>query len=310
MSIPHLNPTETILEVQSLKSASSSILLSRPASTQIFPLLVKLQVSQRVLNEYKKTKKLQAKGNLCSRITYLCYILLSIGCATSVMSIWYFHSYKEGKVLSEESERESTKSQSNFTACPDWNIVGDGYCDDQANVLECGFDFKDCCKMENDRSLCQDCICEISQFEKDSYYNDNCKDPCSLKHLGDGTCDLNYNHAKYYFDVGDCCLENLNCILRLENSTVNIGFVSIDQPCPENPCIQSNNFCVPEELGDGICQDHNNGPLCHYDMGDCCMVGRNVEHCCTCACKLNGVDFFNYLIENELSYDVTRESCY
>ena len=82
------------------------------------------------------------------------------------------------------------------------------------------------------------------------------------------------------------------------------GIISIEQPCPENPCIKSNNFCIPEELGDGICQDHNNGPYCNYDMGDCCLVGRNVEECCNCNCKQIGEDFLNYFMENELSYDI------
>ena len=80
----------------------------------------------------------------------------------------------------------------------------------------------------------------------------------------------------------------------------------MDQLCPENPCIKSDNFCITEELGDGICQDYNNGPFCNYDMGDCCLVGRNVDHCCTCHCKQTGEDWASfqiYLLEQG-SYDI------
>ena len=111
---------------------------------------------------------------------------------------------------------------------------------------------------------------------------------------GDGYCDLNHNNAENFFDVGDCCLEDLQCRLKFFNFT---NF--IPRFCPENTCIKSNTFCILEELGDGICQDHNNGPFCDYDLGDCCLAGceggqwqtfclgspKNTTECCDCLCK-------------------------
>ena len=51
-------------------------------------------------------------------------------------------------------------------------------------------------------------------------------------------------------------------------------------------------FCIPEELGDGICQDHNNGPYCDNDLGDCCLVQQAVyEECCNCGCVFSQFDY-------------------
>ncbi len=38
--------------------------------------------------------------------------------------------------------------------------VGDGYCDDDLNVLECYFDGNDCCLgTETNTAFCEDCHC-------------------------------------------------------------------------------------------------------------------------------------------------------
>ena len=92
-------------------------------------------------------------------------------------------------------------------------------------------------------------------------------------------CDLGFNTEEYYFDIGDCCLENAQCMSSTLLSTKGDG------DCEENICIQSNIFCVKEELGDGICQGHNNGPYCDYDSGDCCLVNENSKTNCTCNCE-------------------------
>ena len=54
---------------------------------------------------------------------------------------------------------------------------------------------------------------------------------------------------------------------------------------PESPCILANSFCIPEELGDGIGQDHNNGPYCDMDSGDCCLPDADDTQCCLCSCR-------------------------
>ena len=61
----------------------------------------------------------------------------------------------------------------------------------------------------------------------------------------------------------------------------NAGNIVMD--CPETTCVKSNIYCIPNEVGDGICQDYNNGPYCDYDLGDCCL-GNKTESCCYCYC--------------------------
>ncbi len=51
-------------------------------------------------------------------------------------------------------------------SCPFKEEVGDGWCDDKANVEECFFDGNDCCKvgkelMPNAHLFCHDCSCHM-----------------------------------------------------------------------------------------------------------------------------------------------------
>ena len=119
--------------------------------------------------------------------------------------------------------------------------------------------------------------CWVSSEEREVIMEDNCQ--MSL-FLGDGICDLNYNKKEYFFDIGDCCLQDRICVKD------GLTMFQTEVPCPDNPCIESNQYCIEHELGDGICQDHNNGPYCDYDLGDCCSgSGEGFDHCCTCACR-------------------------
>ncbi len=54
-------------------------------------------------------------------------------------------------------------------SCPYKMEVGDGWCDDKANVEECLFDDNDCCKvgkelMPNANQFCQDCSCHVDEL--------------------------------------------------------------------------------------------------------------------------------------------------
>ena len=110
----------------------------------------------------------------------------------------------------------------------------------------------------------------------------------------DGSCDLNQNTEDNFFDFGDCCLEDISCRVKFFNSSN-----YVEKYCPTNPCIRSNIFCVEEELGNGICEDYNNGPYCDYDLGDCCLSPPNhswttpgeisKRDCCICSCKQNAL---------------------
>ena len=90
--------------------------------------------------------------------------------------------------------------------------------------------------------------------------------------MGNGICDLHLNSVNKLFDVGDCCHDNL---------------------ANDDYCKKSNIYCHSKTMGDGKCHDNNNGPLCDYDLGDCCVrPGQmNATECCRCECH------------NDLSYD-------
>ena len=242
-------------------------------------------------------QKLVRKDRILCKVQYAMYTLLSIVAAFIVMIIWYT-AWLENKKITIEigNEQPGIKANSNNSGCPFWDITGDGFCDDEANIPECGYDFKDCCKMENDRTICEDCFCIIPEDDKASVKQKHFE-RCPLyfyQHLGNGRCDLNQNNKDHYFDFGDCCLEDTTCRIKFFNQT---DFV--DKFCPPNPCIKSNIFCVKEELGNGICEDYNNGPYCDYDLGDCCLSPPNhswttpgeisKRDCCICSCKQNAL---------------------
>ena len=241
-----------------------------------------------------KEQELRRKDKILAKVQYGMYSLLSIFCAFVVMIIWYT-SWLEDKTITNEIGNEQTdiKVNANNSTCQVWDITGDGFCDDEANIAECGYDFKDCCQMGNDRTVCEDCFCFVPEDDQASIKEKHFE-RCPLyfqHHLGNGFCDLNQNNEDHYFDLGDCCLEDISCRLKFFNQTSHV-----EKYCPANPCIRSNIFCVQEELGNGICEDHNNGPYCDYDLGDCCMKPPNngptttEQHiskagCCVCSCK-------------------------
>ena len=244
-----------------------------------------------ILNEKAKEQeqKPRKKVKKTNTLEYVIFSLLSVF-AASLVTIIFWNSNSSDLadniiIIGTENPLDLQEVTSNYS-CPFWAITGDGYCDDEANIAECGYDFKDCCQMENDRTLCTDCFCYIPEDQKSSMKNEY-KKKCKNKgdyysNWGDEHCDLNHNNADHFFDLGDCCLENLSCRRVFSN----LGIMDFEEKfCPEHdPCIKSNLVCIPEELGDGICQDHNNGPFCQYDLGDCCLLFHG-DDCCGCACR-------------------------
>ena len=77
--------------------------------------------------------------------------------------------------------------------------MSNGYCNDEANNKECGFDGGDCCGPCINTDYCSNCSC-IGHFDGDVVYN-----PL----LGDGFCNDETNNAACDYDYGDCCLTNV-----------------------------------------------------------------------------------------------------
>ena len=244
-----------------------------------------------------REQELIRKDKMLCKVQYAMYSFLSIFCAFVVMIIWYTSWFEKQSITIEIGNYQTDiKASSNNSGCPFWAITGDGFCDDEANIPECGYDFKDCCQMENDRTICEDCFCIVTEDDKASVKEKHFQRCTSYfyYHLGNRWCDLNQNNEDHYFDFGDCCLEDTSCRVKFFDQT---DFV--DKYCPPNPCIKSNIFCVKEELGNGICEDYNNGPYCDYDLGDCCLSPPNhswttpgeisKRDCCICSCKQNAL---------------------
>ena len=255
-----------------------------------------------------KVKKFR-KRKVWKKIEYIGFASISVFCAFFVMVIWLLSRNDSNKAKETEEVKNETASTSNM--CPFWELAGDGYCDDETNIPECGYDYDDCCQLENDRSLCTNCTCHLTEDEAQLFRNQSCIDNSQLDqhlihfdaffpelspkvggpgshHLGNRVCDLNFNQDKYFFDIGDCCLDK----------EIKCRFGANYIECPHDTCIQSNNFCIAEELGDGLCQDHNNGPYCDFDLGDCCTSKNNhlnesdSKDCCACFCRNAQLYFF------------------
>ena len=205
--------------------------------------------------------------------TTVTFSLLCFFCATLVMIVYMIERSLEKD--SEEKGEINTSENKTELGCPFWHIFNDGYCDDEANIEECFYDFGDCCHWENDFSLCQDCFCKTPPI---NYTNINYCEKLSeigISHwdLGNGRCNRLLNTQEFFFDAGDCCFDNS------EDWSV---------------CVKSDRYCIEDQIGDGICQDHNNSPLCDHDLGDCCLPNQTTEFCCQCQC---GSEELNILYE-------------
>ena len=110
-----------------------------------------------------------------------------------------------------------------------------------------------------------------------------------------------FNNYEQFFDAGDCCLPNPTVFYEGEKVNSAYGFSNPWFSNPPRPCLENECICIPNnlvcnatQLGDGKCQDYNNGPLCDYDLGDCClrwMPDFDIDECCNCLCHL-GYDHF------------------
>ena len=233
------------------------------------------------------------KKNPASYRQFLLVSLVVSSCACFVFSV-YNKFWQQDSKASTTIVNEQTSNETEETGCEYVSIVGDDICDDQANTKACAYDFGDCCKLENMLfSSCQDCFCFKKYTFVDKYCNTSqtelsYADIIAFHEMGDGFCHLTYNNENYDFDLGDCCLENVECVAPPTSETIGISFETVH--CPPDPlCIQSNAYCIQDEVGDGICQDYNNVPLCDYDAGDCCLLEKGTECCGNqsggCACK-------------------------
>ena len=79
-----------------------------------------------------------------------------------------------------------------FADCENPELVGDGYCNDETNMLSCGFDGGDCCFTCTSNTTCESCDCHTGNNWQDKSDSLN----------GNGYCNIETNNAKCGYDGG------------------------------------------------------------------------------------------------------------
>ena len=149
----------------------------------------------------------------------------------------------------------STVKINSFNTCSSHiqAYIGDGYCDDTANVPICNFDDGDCCLDPIQDDFCFFCQC----------YQGNMTSECStdlFTMVNDGMCQDQSNIEACDWDGGDCC------------DTEASAYLCHECQCHSGPSLHEEYlFCYTLFEGDGICDDAYNTLGCNLDHGDCCL---------------------------------------
>ena len=79
--------------------------------------------------------------------------------------------------------------------CGNVALVGNGYCNDETNNLNCNYDGGDCCVVNATTDSCSECVCHFLETCAAGYH------PL----VGNGFCNDDINIAECNYDGGDCC---------------------------------------------------------------------------------------------------------
>ena len=204
--------------------------------------------------------------------------------------------------------------------CDDVALVGNGFCNDEANNEDCNYDGGDCCVVNANTNYCSDCACHLIETCAAGYH------PL----VGNGFCDDETNIAECNYDDGDCCGYSINsdhcnectcfhqetCLAGVTHAFVGNGVCNDETniaecdydgaDCCSNLELVANSICNdeiniaecnfdggdccqhPSMVGDAVCNDETNHLGCNYDGGDCC-VNVNTNSCSECNCLGGGV---------------------
>ena len=253
----------------------------------------------------RKSRRLKRKSKAKKSRKSSFIIILIIFAACVTMVLYQIAREKDPNAIDLLKTTDNTTGMNLSSTFDCFTFKGDGFCDDEANNEFCDFDEGDCCDAQSDRSQCSECWCKIEYFQTKSYLDCDkvniIHDKLSWATHGDGNCDEDFNNYEQFFDAGDCCLPNPTVFYEGEKFDSAYGFSNPWFSNPPRPCLENECICIPNnlvcnatQLGDGKCQDYNNGPLCDYDLGDCClrwMPDFDIDECCNCLCHL-GYDHF------------------
>ena len=88
--------------------------------------------------------------------------------------------------------------------------IGDGYCDDINNNLDCTYDGGDCCGSNVNTQYCTECQCLEGGGGSGGGTTPSGttgSGGCNQGWIGDGYCDDINNNLDCTYDGGDCCLD-------------------------------------------------------------------------------------------------------
>ena len=284
-----------VFEKELLKPKSPSIHSTKSLAKESLEIQEEDQTPQKKVKRRKKARAITAK---CS-IAFVGMITVFVSAAIVTMLIYQINREESPNEINLPSAIENATEATFELNCQD--LKGDGFCDDELNNILCNYDGGDCCNQYLDRSMCTDCFCHIEYFPTKEYLNcpqvNLVNGKWSFARHGDGHCDEEFNNYEEFFDAGDCCLPNPT--IFYDGSEINPISQSLfaKYADPPRPCLANECVCIPNDLvcndtqlGDGICQDFNNGPLCEHDLGDCCLKiwlpYESKGNCCNCFCHL------------------------
>ena len=174
--------------------------------------------------------------------------------------------------------------------CANPTYKGDGFCDDEANNLDCDYDGGDCCLDEINDSYCTDCWCYATSSQHMSLLNSTSSSGCVLPdYKGDGYCDDDNNVEDCEYDGGDCCAGDLS--LCTTCACLDTGYTgSTNSPSFTGSTLaNAPATCLDSLKGDDYCDDANNIADCDYDYGDCCLTPVKTTYCDSCVCHTTGL---------------------
>ena len=175
------------------------------------------------------------------------------------------------------------------------NWIGDGYCDDDNNNMDCSYDGGDCCGCNANMQYCDVCGC----LDPNESGGDTTCPPTTTgtggtggctgvdDWIGDGYCDDDNNNMDCSYDGGDCCGCNANMQYCDVCGCLDPNESGGDTTCPPTTTgTGGTGGCtgVDDWIGDGYCDDDNNNMDCSYDGGDCCGCNANMQYCVVCGC--------------------------
>ena len=106
-------------------------------------------------------------------------------------------------------------------------MVGNGFCNDETNNLDCNYDGGDCCVVDANTTFCSECGCHFLETCASGYHplvgNGFCNDATNIAEcdydggdccsnpdlVGNAICNNETNHLRCNYDGGDCCV-NVN----------------------------------------------------------------------------------------------------